>query len=223
MTVDLSTIETITRLAEQFGPFLFAILFILVVTRTARSYYRECATRKDPPPTQQELKTYRTYFLSSVWVGIAVMCLSIGWWIYAQSRGFYVYQVAIVDLQDDETILADYYLKRVDRPAVPGVTPAHDRYFLIVRNEPFKIGERFTFEYFKMPSDSTAFGTGIASMRVQVKYSGVSQESYRLDGSQLVIAQHHATPAQVFAPDEVDAAAARYALASMGPGRTRLP
>jgi len=136
-----SVVDDLVRLAEQFGPFLFAILFILVVTRTAHGYYRECNVRKDPPASEQERATYRLYFISSVWCGIIAMALSIGWWGYAQLKGTYVYQVAIVGLGDDEIIDADYFQKRIQRPSVPGAIAIHDIYFLMVQDEPFKVGE----------------------------------------------------------------------------------
>jgi hypothetical protein len=216
MTVDLSTVETITRLAEQFGPFLFAILFILVVTRTARGYYLECMTRTAPPPLEQEQKTYRFYFLCSVWVGVIVMALSIGWWFYAQSKGTHVYQVAIVDLKADEKVLADYFFKQVQRPTIPGATVAHDTFFLIVRDQPFKVGERFAFEYFKLPSDPALVGTGIAGRRVEIKYGGSRSETYRLvtdpAGARLeTVALDNTKPAQFFTAEEIRTVVPGYA------------
>jgi hypothetical protein len=178
MEFDLTTIESVTRLAEQFGPFLFAILFILVVTRTARGYYVDCMTRTAPPSTDQEQKTYRLYFLCSVWVGIAAMTMSIGWWIYSQARGNHVYQFAIVNLGPDETILADYYFKNSPHPTVEGVAPMHDAYFLVVQDRPFQVGDRIAFQYFKIPkvekapTGSTAIGVSISSKQIEVVYSG---------------------------------------------------
>ena len=216
MTVDLSTLEAITRLAEQFGPFLFAILFILVVTRTARRYYLECMTRKEPPPSVQEQKTYRLYFLCSVWVGIVVMTMSIGWWIYAQAKGNHVYQVAVVDLGPDELVLSDYYFKTTQRPSIPGANAGHDTYFLIVRDQPFKVGELFDFEYFKLPTGPTVVGTGIAGKRVEIKYDGTRAGKYRLvadaAGTRLeVVAQADMRPAAFFTAEEIRTAP-RYAL-----------
>ena len=207
MTVDLSTFEAITRLAEQFGPFLFAILFILVVTRTARSYYVACMTRKEPPPSKDEQKTYRLYFLCSVWVGIAVMALSIGWWVYAQAKGNHVYQVAVVDLGSDEQVLSDYYFKTTQRPSIPGANSGHDTYFLIVQDQPFRVGEAFEFEYFKLPVGPTAVGTGVTGQRVEIKYSGNRADKYRLvadgAGTRLEVVAEDTRPAQFFTADEI--------------------
>jgi hypothetical protein len=207
MTVDLSTFEAITRLAEQFGPFLFAILFILVVTRTARGYYVSCMTRKEPPPSKEEQKTYRLYFLCSVWVGIVVMALSIGWWVYAQAKGNHVYQVAVVDLGPDELVLSDYYFKTSQRPSIPGANSGHDTYFLIVQDQPFKVGETFEFDYFKLPTGPTAGTTGVARKRIEIKYSGNRADKYRViadaAGTRLEVVAQDTRPAELFTAEEI--------------------
>ncbi|MEA2994446.1 MAG: hypothetical protein QOD40_3366 [Alphaproteobacteria bacterium] len=217
MNVDLSTVEAITRLAEQFGPFLFAVLFILVVTRTAHTYYSDCMTRKDPPPSELEQKTYRLYFVSSVCVGIAVMTLSIGWWFYVQSKGNHVYQVAILGLDPDETVLADYYFKQVQRPTVPGGKAEHDMYFLIVRDQPFRMGERFEFEYFKLPSAPASVGAEISGRTVEIKYGGSRSDTYRLIGgpadARLEVSQDETRPAEFFTAKEIQTVLPAYASA----------
>ena len=129
MNIDLGTIETLTKLADQFGPFLFAILFIVFVPRVARGYYDDCMKRTAPPSTEQEQKTYRFYFITSIVVGIAVMTSSIVWWVYAQARGNHVYQIAIVDLAPDETVLSDFFYKNSPRPTIANVQPMHDSVF----------------------------------------------------------------------------------------------
>jgi hypothetical protein len=184
MKFDVTTIETLTRLAEQFGPFLFAILFILFVTRTARGYYVECMTRTAPPSTEQEQKTYRMYFVCSVWVGIVVMGLSIGWWIYTQARGNHVYQISITDLDPDETILSSYYSKDIPHPTMPNVRPPHDAYFLVVQDRPFELGDRLAFQYFHHSTGGAAIGTGSAGKKIEVKYAGGNILRYRLVSDQ---------------------------------------
>jgi hypothetical protein len=124
-----NTFAALVRVAEEFGPFLFAVLFIVFVTRTAHKYYQECNTRQNPAASDDEKRTYRFYFLCSVWCGIAVMTISIGWWFYGKTKGQHVYQVAIVNVQSDEQLIAEYFNKRVLRPAVPGAASIHDYFF----------------------------------------------------------------------------------------------
>jgi hypothetical protein len=98
------------------------------VTRTAHKYYQECNTRQNPAASDDEKRTYRFYFLCSVWCGIAVMTISIGWWFYGKTKGQHVYQVAIVNVQSHEQLIAEYFNKRVLRPA-PGAASIHDYFF----------------------------------------------------------------------------------------------
>ena len=207
-------IGPIAALAEQYGPFLFAVLFILFVPRTARKYYVACMTRNKPPPTEQEQRAYRFYFLCSVWVGIAVMGLSIGWWVYTQARDKHVYQVAIVDLAPDETILSNYYYKNSPHPTIDGAPAMHDAYFLIVVDRPFKVGEKLDFQYFKI--SGTPVGTGNSGKQMQVKYSGNGYYlTYRLKtdgpGLRLELDAKADTPTEFFAASEIEAAKNHYA------------
>jgi hypothetical protein len=180
MDMSVNTVETLTRLAEQFGPFLFAILFILVVTRTAHGYYRDCMTRTAPPSTEQEQKTYRSYFLCSVWVGIVVMGLSIGWWFYVQARGNNVYQIAILDLGADEQILSNYFAKNAPHPTMAGLEPIHDAYFLVVRDHPFEIGDRLAFQYFKVSAKAGTDAKGVIGTQIELKYAGGHNLTYKI-------------------------------------------
>jgi hypothetical protein len=159
---EVPAFERLVQLASEFGPFLFAILFILVVTRTAHGYYRECNTRTAPPASIEEKRTYRLYFLCSVWAGLAVMTLAVGWWTYAHWRGNNIYQVSILNLHGDERITAAYYTKSVPR----GASTIHDDYLLIVQDQPFQIGDKFAFSYQKLqPVPATGLaGSDVASL-----------------------------------------------------------
>jgi hypothetical protein len=214
MNIDLGTIETLTKLADQFGPFLFAILFILFVPRVARGYYVACMTRTAPPAGEQEQKTYRFYFVTSIVVGIAVMVASIGWWIYAQARGNHVYQIAIVDLAPDETVLSDYFYKNSPRPTIADVQPMHDSFFLIVRDRPFEVGETVRFQYFKIPRDPSLSGQGVSGRSIELKYGGGTKLQYRVkpaaEGPRLELVAN-SDRAEIFTAEDLRAARSIYA------------
>jgi hypothetical protein len=145
MQNDLSSmVETMTRLAAQYGPFLFAMLFILVVTSTAHKYYRESNTRQ-PPASEEERATYRSYFRTSVWVGIGLTLVSIGWWFIAQFHGPTNFEIAVVGLQPGETIASNYYSQDVAEPMIQGTIPLHDSKFMVNKAVPLKIGDKFKF------------------------------------------------------------------------------
>jgi hypothetical protein len=185
MKWDLSTVVTIVQLAQQYGPFLFSILFIFFVTRTAHKYYRECNTREDPPASEDEKRTYRSYFKVSVWAGLALMLLSVVWWFYSQIRGTNVYQIAIVGLKPNESVLSNYYVKDVPRPTMPGVPPLHDYFFVVVQSEPFKVGDKFAFYYFNIPAPAAAPAVasspaGIPGQDLEIEYSGNKLDTFHV-------------------------------------------
>lgn len=170
-------------LAEQFGPFLFALLFILFVTRTAHRYYRDCNTRTTPPASREEKSAYRFYFVCSIWAGIAVMALAVAWWVYFQSRGNHVYQVAIIGLKSNEDITADYFFKLVQRPTVVGGAVIRDKYFLFVQDYPFKLGDTFTFSYYKdIPQAIDPNRTGVVAepFQVEIEFSGKRLDRFKI-------------------------------------------
>jgi hypothetical protein len=177
-----------TRLAAQYGPFLFAMLFVLVVTRTARIYYRESNVRM-PPASEEEKKVYQSYFTTSVWVGIFLTLLSIGWWIYVHLFGPSVYQIAIVGLNSDETILSDYFSKTVPRPTVSGVDTVTDDFFIVAQDRPFKIGDKFKFYYFKTPATPPESVAGVQpeirkggqGIPIEIEYSGNMRDIYDIE------------------------------------------
>ena len=193
--MEIPAFERMVQLAEQFGPFLFAVLFILVITRTAHRYYREAITRTEPPASPEERRTYRFYFLCSIWAGLAVMSLAIGWWLYANWRGNNFYQVAILNLRENEGISTNYFTKKVSRPVIVGGTPVHDVYLLIVRDRPFQVGEKFSVSYYKLTSTPESGLVGVDPVTLNIVYSGRARESFRVaeqDGVPSLIADHTA-------------------------------
>jgi len=224
----ISAIEALTRLAEQFGPFLFALLFIIFVTRTAHGYYAGCMARTAPPPTEQETKTYRLYFISSFVVGIVVMTLSVGWWFYRQAKGNYVYQISILNLAPEEKVVSEYYSRTNIRQSIPGIAPNHDALFLIVRDKPYAVGQTLSFQYVKQTPAAVSSGAGSSSLigsalsptLIEVKYEGGTFLAYKVTNDSsgprlVVVAQDDRGPA-VFTDDEIAKARQKYASAEIG-------
>ena len=197
---EVPAFERLVQLASEFGPFLFAILFIMFVTRTARGYYNEVSTRTAPAASREELRAYRFYFICSIWAGLAVMALAVGWWVYANWRGGNFYQVAILNLKSDERISADYFTKSVQRPVVPGGSPVHDDYLLIVRDQPFQVGEKFFVSYYKLGTAPLTGLVGVDPVPLEITYAGRRAERFHMglqDGlPSLVVAGEGATNPQ---------------------------
>ncbi len=226
-TLDWTMFATVVRLAEQFGPFLFAILFLLVITRTAHGYYQECNSRKHPAASEQEKKTYRSYFICSMWFGIGLTTLSIAWWVYVHLQGQHIYQVTVLNLQADEVVNAEYYSKRAIRPVDPGAVVMHDLYFVIVQEQPFKIGDTFSFFVFKTPPNAGAPGApGVVPAEIKVQYSGRPQDRFRLQLNvpepKFIVADGEAAPGSIFTADDI-ARAQRHVASLPAPGAVDTP
>ena len=84
MQAETDIATSMTKLASDYGPFLFAILFSLIVPVRAFQNFREC-TAKFPSPdaTQSHLiHESETYFRSTWIAGFVLIALSVGWWLY---------------------------------------------------------------------------------------------------------------------------------------------
>jgi len=178
--MSVENVSALVGLAEQFGPFLFAILFILVVTRTAHQWYRESITR-GPHANPAEVRTLRLYFILSVYCGIGAMILSVGWWFYAQTRGMYYYQFSISELNNEDQINSEYFSRLAPMPAVAGAPQLHDMYFLVGQPEPFNKGQKFTVQYYKLPQGTGGnTGTVVTPQDIIVTYAGNSSDAFKL-------------------------------------------
>jgi hypothetical protein len=80
--VDLAT--QMTRLASDYGPFLFAILFSLIVPLRAFHNFRDCTMRFPSPDATQSLLIHEseTYFRSTWIAGFVLIAFAVGWWLY---------------------------------------------------------------------------------------------------------------------------------------------
>src|SRR5471030_2676845 len=111
----VSTIEQLARLGQVYGPFFFAILFILVVPRTAYGYYVTASTRTNPPTSPADVLVMRTYFAGTVILGAVFACASIGWWFHSQNIRSYTYRVRIVEVVSTVEITGPFHIQKIPR------------------------------------------------------------------------------------------------------------
>src|SRR2546423_13104041 len=100
----------LTKAASQFGPFLFAILYIIIVPPYSLRKYRSVA--QFPHPTAAQLAVIsdsRAYFRSSWIAGLILVFCSVAWWLYVQwyekAADYYVaYEGPIYGVNDADEI-----------------------------------------------------------------------------------------------------------------------
>ena len=175
----LEWLDSLAHASFLWGPFFFSILFLLVVTRTAHSYYAKVNERLTPPTSPEERQDYRNYFRLSIACGMVLVFLSVGWWMYAQLQE-HTFQGVIIGLEKDQQIVAaddDLYYRAVQRDAGNGRL-IRDYHFVIVRNTPFVNGQAFRLEFY--PDPGTIGEQAPQPVKLQVQYRGTSRGRYLL-------------------------------------------
>lgn len=187
----LDLIAALSNLAFQYGPFLFALLFSVFITRWAYGIYQKACVRVEPKEaTDREKNTCRIYFLGTAGFSILLVIAAILWW-FLNAPVTYKFMGKIEDLKDyQKTVSQSFYLKPsyiippdIDLPAT------HDDYFVIVRNKPFKKGEVFDISICSSRFD----GKSKKRMeKLEIKYLGNDYVVYKLkidpkDGKAILI------------------------------------
>lgn len=139
--------------AFQYGPFLFALVY-LVIARWACNAYTNACKRKDPPASDREKNTYRLYFLGTAGFGGTLVVVSIIWWCLHQPF-IHVFKGVIKDLSEYEKITSgDLYFNRVfHEPTSPEDLQYYDAHFVATQERPFTASQVFTLRYRKKGVD----------------------------------------------------------------------
>lgn len=126
--INLGLIRELTRLAFEFGPFLFAILLLLFITARARRYYNAVCTRETPPATDGEMRTHRRIYYASWAVSFALVAVSTAWWVWGENVK--IFRFAVFDLKDPEMLFT------IDNSIYRKITPHENgigkNYFFLV-------------------------------------------------------------------------------------------
>src|SRR5713101_1554310 len=146
--------QNIQQLAEQafkYGPFFFSVLFLIFLTRWAYKKY-STAIAQVPAIEGADKKINRTMFMSTFFMGLALVVVSVIWWWWFKP-GVYLFVGKIQNLQPQEEVAADvYYLKREYRGALSEedtIGQLRNEEFVILRPSPFRKGQSFALEYSK--------------------------------------------------------------------------
>jgi len=146
----MENISQLTKLSYQYGPFLFALLFNLVISRWGYKIYNRAIQRKDPKATEQELKTYRGYFLGTAIFGVILVIISIIWWFITQTS-VHVFTGKIVSLKEYEKVTSSTLFFRPVFVAKleENIPQIRDENFLFIQNKPFTTEQKFKIYYNK--------------------------------------------------------------------------
>lgn len=143
-------LKQLVELAFQYGPFVFAMLFCLWITRWGYQNYKEACTRKDPVASKDEIKTLKEYFRACYIFGMILVAVSIVWYFHFQAST-HVFEGRIEGLRDyDTTSSSTLFLRPVyQQPNVEGLPLFHQDHFIIAQKSPFKNTDSFDITIFK--------------------------------------------------------------------------
>ena len=153
--------ENLSKLSEialQYGPFFFAVLFVLGVMRWAYKVFKETNAKTNPPATPKELSAARLVFLGTFFFGLALVVVSVVWWLGFRPR-IYAFLGEITNLHDYETLAPaseNLYFRAEPKDPIDGI-PLRNEHFVIVRNSPLNKGEIFDVEFSKNKSTRNTF------------------------------------------------------------------
>ena len=152
-----AALDSLTNLAYQFGPFFFALLFTLFITRTARNWYS--AQRGDSAAALEEKRTFKRYFQLSQYFGMFLVLVAVGWWFVSSWDQRHAFEGIVVSLNSKQKLDAfasdESFLYRMV-PHSEGIGLSDYR-FVIVSSHPFHKGDKIWLNYWDL---SQPGGTG---------------------------------------------------------------
>jgi hypothetical protein len=164
------------------GPFFFAVFFMVVITASAHQCYSKVLQRVSPPPSEAEIADYRSYFRLSIRVGILLVFISVGWWLYAQWKTDkdHAFQGVVIGLEINQNLVAseeDFYTREVSRKVGVGLE-VKDYHFAVVRTAPFSSGQKFTLKFY--PEPGAVSDEAPKAVELEMPYSGIASGRFRI-------------------------------------------
>ena len=169
----MDELRILTDLAYQYGPFLFALIFNLIITRWGHRIYTTACSRREPPASEREKDTYRLYFLGMASFGMLLVVASILWWVVEKQPEQYIFEGSIKGLKQYEQIASNdmffkpVYLKQIQEDA----PQLRNEKFLVVQDHPFQRGDSFEVMFSKGPNTLEVF---------DLPYYAVKEAKYRI-------------------------------------------
>ena len=145
----MSNIDLLTKLAYEFAPFFFAVLYAVVIPPIAYRWYSAANGRR--PANQLEQKTTRQWFLTTTYFGFGLVVAAIAWYIFThRPSSTYMYEGVVVDVKVNEAVeSADFF----SRPEIIGsLTELRNVRFVIKRDRPFRVGEKLLLYFYEQPT-----------------------------------------------------------------------
>jgi hypothetical protein len=152
--LNIDTLEKLAELSFQFGPFVFALIFTIWISRWGYKKYNETCKRKDPIASDDEKKTVKNYFRVTTYFGLALVVVSVVWWFHFQEI-HHIFAGRIEGLRDyHETLSHALYIRPVHQGAIDVDLPIfHQDHFIVTQRSPFRESQCFDITIIKRDYD----------------------------------------------------------------------
>lgn len=153
-----SAMRALAAIGFEYGPFFFAILFILVIPKSAGKLYSSAKASSD------DKFTYRNYFYASWAFGMVLVVAAVLWWMRAQLITHYAFTGAIVSLAPNQSMAPVADDQNVLYRRWPHTDPRDkmsDFLFVFLLDHPLYQTETFRFNYWEIVPGSGALGDSL--------------------------------------------------------------
>jgi hypothetical protein len=189
-TVSIDTLTTVTSLAYNYGPCVFALIFLFFVCRWTNKIYVECQVRV-PPVSSSDKAVYKYTFLGACVVTALLVVSSILWFIFIQTRvSAFEFHVTGLSQQQKIWFDGDRFYSRESKRDVSGADVA-DVYFAIIRHRPMIPGDKFIVKYAETVAGSAASNDNVSEKpsnrpvySIPVIYTGENDEVFVVDADE---------------------------------------
>ena len=177
-----SAMSSLASIGYEYGPFFFAVLFILVIPRSAGKLYSTAAAGSE------DKFTYRNYFYASWGFGMLLVASAVAWWAHAQ-ESHYTFTGQIVALNPNQSLAPvsndqNTYYKRWPHD---GEDKMADFLFAVVLDHPVSVSQTFRFNYWELVPGSggvaSSFPPPTAMLQVPVSDPTHLSQKYVLRGT----------------------------------------
>ena len=131
--------------ASQYGPFFFALLFVIFVPFLGQRYFRDFLEQRSTTPEERQtaLQVYKFYWLSGIVTGLVLVAASVAWWFYVQAAYVLPARIALVEATILEATDEDLFMYDVFSPDyrvyayhVSWINPPVTKVAIVLKREP---------------------------------------------------------------------------------------
>jgi hypothetical protein len=154
---------SLAALTFQYGPFVFALLFTLYVSRWTHRNYVTASTRT-PSASRTEQRVHLGVYLGTTVFGMALVIASVVWWVRFRPA-IHVFRGEIHSLKDYEKVVSKnlYFRSRRFGKLADNLPEVRDEEFVALQESPFAVDQEFEILFSKGSGNPETFSVKYAA------------------------------------------------------------